>query len=161
VIESRGSRSLTEFTEDVDEQDSVNIARLLSGTVPQVKEELEEVDKARYKDILEREKQGENRTSVTEHLKREIREIPEASERDVRAWVSEYIRWVIQYPDSIETSVDREEIVGFVYSSHREEYAYLKKEFVEQQLDDLIDEGVFFEKEDCVYLSEEENRGDV
>jgi len=159
MIDSRGSRSLTEFTDDVDDS-SVNIARLLSGTVSQVKEDLQDVDKARYKEVLECEKQGKDRTSVIEHLKREMREIPEASERDVRAWVSEYVRWGINYPDSIETSVERDEVIGFVYSSQREEYAYLEKDFVEEQLDDLVDEDVFFEKGGCVYLSEEDYRGE-
>jgi len=158
AVDARGSRSLTEFVDDSDD-DSVNPARVLSGTVSEVKDELKSVHKAEYPDILEREKQGRNRTGVTEFLEKEIREIPEASERQVRYWICEYVAWVIHYPDSIESCVDESEVIDFVYSSNRSEYAFLERSFVVEQLEYLVDHGSLYKSEESVFCHEEDIEG--
>lgn len=157
AVDARGSRSLTEFTDT--EDDSVNTARLLSGTVSEVKEELESIHKSEYPDILEREKQGRNRVGVTEFLEKEIREIPEASERQVRSWICEYVTWVIHYPDSIENSVDQSEVIDFVYSSNSQEYAFLERSFVVEQLEYLVDHGSLYKSEESVFCHEDDIEG--
>lgn len=160
VVDSRSSRSLTEFTDDKEKDHSVNPTRLLSGTVPEVKDGLESIPKAEYPDILEREKQGKNRTGVTEFLEKEIREIPEASERQVRSWICEYVAWVIYYPDSIENSVDQSEVIDFVYSSNSQEYAFLERSFVIEQLEYLVDHGTLYKSGKSVFCHEDDNEGD-
>ena len=156
--DARGSRSLTEFFDD-SENDSMNPTRLLSGTVSEVKNQLKSVHKAEYPDILEREKQWKNRTGVTEFLEKEIREIPEASERQVRHWICEYVAWVIHYPDSIENCVDESEVIDFVYSSNRQEYAFLERSFVVEQLEYLVDHGSLYKSEESVFCHEHDIEG--
>lgn len=156
MIDSR-ARSLTEFTDT--ETDSINATRLLSGTVSEVKEELESVHKARYPDILEREKQWKNRKTVIDHLENEIEDIPEASEGVVRNEIGRFMKWLVSDPDYCRT--EEETVVDTVYYELVNPYAFVEKQLIEEQLRELLEQGRLYKKDGFVYLNKDDIEGDV
>jgi hypothetical protein len=159
MLDSRSSRSLTEFTDDKENDHSVNPTRLLSGTVSEVKDELESVHKSRYPDILEREKQWKNRKTIVEYLESEIEDIPEANEGVVRYEIARFMKWLVSDPDYCRA--EKETVVETVYIELRNLYAFIEKEFVEEQLEELLEQGRLYKKDGFVYLNKDNIEGDA
>lgn len=154
----RGSRSLTEFVDD-SENDSVNATRLLSGTVSEVKDELKSIPKAEYPDILEREKQWKNRKTVVKYLENELRDIPEAPEPVVRCEIARFMKWLVSDPDYCRA--EKEVVVDTVYFELRDPYAFIEKQFIEEQLEELLKQGRLYKKDGFVYLNQDDIEGDA